>query len=118
MLEGVDRLVDLAGVRSTALTGLPHDALRPALALCDTASLAATDGDLAATGRAGRTVRLARTIGIPLRYFVAKMYHGPFLVVAERMEHIFDWCRGQRVAWQFVPEYTRMVPAHYVVELD
>jgi asparagine synthase (glutamine-hydrolysing) len=118
MLEGVDRLVDLAGVRSTALTGLPRDGLREALALCDTAALAATDGHFAATGRDGRTVRLARTIGVPLRYFVAKMYHGPFLVVAERMEHIFDWCRGQRVAWQFVPEYTRMVPAHHVVELD
>jgi asparagine synthase (glutamine-hydrolysing) len=63
-------------------------------------------------------VRLARTIGTPLRYFVAKMYHGPFLVVADRIDRIFDWCREQRIAWQFDPAYTRMLPAHYIVELD
>jgi asparagine synthase (glutamine-hydrolysing) len=80
--------------------------------------LGATDGHFAATGRDGKTVRLARTIGIPLRYFVAKMYHGPFLVVATRMDDIFAWCREQRIAWQFDPAYTRMVPAHHLVELD
>jgi asparagine synthase (glutamine-hydrolysing) len=63
-------------------------------------------------------VRLARTIGLPLRYFVAKMYHGPFLVVSDRIDRIFDWCQSQRIGWQFDPAYTRMVPAHYVVELD
>ena len=55
---------------------------------------------------------------MPLRYFVAKMYHGPFLVVSERIDRIFEWCRDQRIAWQFDPAYTRMVPAHHVVELD
>ena len=77
-----------------------------------------TDGHFAAVGRDGRTVRLARTIGMPLRYFVAKMYHGPFLVVADRMDSIFEWCQEQRIGWQFDPAYTRMVPAHYLVELD
>jgi asparagine synthase (glutamine-hydrolysing) len=46
------------------------------------------------------------------------MYHGPFLVVADRMDRIFEWCREERIAWQFEPAYTRMVPAHYIVELD
>jgi asparagine synthase (glutamine-hydrolysing) len=46
------------------------------------------------------------------------MYHGPFLVVAERMDQIFGWCQQQRIAWQFDPAYTRMVPAHHIVELD
>jgi asparagine synthase (glutamine-hydrolysing) len=99
MMEGVDRLIDLTGPRATALSG-------------------ATEGHFAVTSRDGKTVRLARTIGIPLRYFVAKMYHGPFLVVAERMDQIFAWCREQRIAWQFDPAYSRMVPAHYIVELD
>jgi asparagine synthase (glutamine-hydrolysing) len=63
-------------------------------------------------------VRLARTVGVPLRYFVAKMYHGPFLVVADRIDRIFDWCQRQRIGWQFEPAYTRMIPAHYLVEID
>jgi asparagine synthase (glutamine-hydrolysing) len=118
MLEGVDRLVDLVGTRSAGLTGASEAQIADWMAVCDLPALSATDGHFAAIGRDGRTVRLARTIGIPLRYFVAKMYHGPFLVVADRMERIFEWCREQRIAWQFDPAYTRMVPAHYIVEID
>src|SRR6185436_1682797 len=118
MLEGVDRLIDLVGPRTSALNGASQSDLLAAVGRCDAASLRATDGHFAVTARDGKTVRLARTIGIPLRYFVAKMYHGPFLVVAERMDQIFAWCREQRIAWQFDPAYTRMVPAHHIVELD
>jgi asparagine synthase (glutamine-hydrolysing) len=118
MLEGVDRLVDLVGTRSAGLTGASDAQVAEWTSRCDAESLERTDGHFAAVGRDGKTVRLARTIGIPLRYFVAKMYHGPFLVVADRMDQIFAWCREQRIAWQFEPAYTRMVPAHYIVELD
>jgi asparagine synthase (glutamine-hydrolysing) len=118
MLEGIDRLVDLVGTRSVGLTGAVDAQVAEWTARCDSTGLAETDGHFAAVGRDGRTVRLARTIGIPLRYFVAKMYHGPFLVVGERMDRIFAWCQEQRIAWQFEPAYTRMVPAHYIVELD
>jgi asparagine synthase (glutamine-hydrolysing) len=118
MLDGIDRLVDLVGTRSAALTGGSEAQVASWTAGCDVSSLGATDGHFASVGRDGRTVRLARTIGLPLRYFVAKMYHGPFLVVADRMDRIFEWCRSERIAWQFEPAYTRMVPAHYLVELD
>jgi asparagine synthase (glutamine-hydrolysing) len=118
MIEGVDRLVDLVGPRTAGLTGATAEEIVAAVGRCDTGALTRTDGHFAAVGRDGRTVRLARTIGIPLRYFVAKMYHGPFLVVSDRMDSIFDWCQEQRIGWQFDPFYTRMAPAHYVVELD
>jgi asparagine synthase (glutamine-hydrolysing) len=118
MLEGVDRLIDLVGTRSAGLTGTSEAQVTEWTARCDAEALGQTDGHFAAVGRDGKTVRLARTIGIPLRYFVAKMYHGPFLVVGDRMDRIFEWCREQRIAWQFEPAYTRMVPAHYIVELD
>ena len=118
MLEGVDRLIDLVGPRSAALIGASEADVVAAVGRCDANALRSTDGHFAVTARDGKTVRLARTIGIPLRYFVAKMYHGPFLVVAERMDQIFAWCRDERIAWQFDPAYTRMVPAHYIVELD
>jgi len=118
MLEGIDRLVDLAGTRSAGLTGASDAQVAEWTSRCDAHALERTDGHFASVGRDGKTVRLARTIGIPLRYFVAKMYHGPFLVVADRMDRIFEWCREQRISWQFEPAYTRMVPAHYIVELD
>jgi asparagine synthase (glutamine-hydrolysing) len=118
MIEGIDRTVDLIGVRSSGLTGGTEPEVVSAIRRCDTSALAETDGHFAAIARDGRTVRLGRTIGIPLRYFVAKMYHGPFLVVSDRIDRIFDWCQSQRIGWQFDPAYTRMVPAHYVVDLD
>src|SRR5262245_2323657 len=98
MREGVDRLVDLVGPRTSGLTGACTSDVVDALKTCDVSRLSATDGHFAAISRDGRTVRLARTLGIPMRYFVAKMYHGPFLVVATRMDAIFLWCREQRIA--------------------
>jgi asparagine synthase (glutamine-hydrolysing) len=118
MLEGVERLIDLTGFQASADVADARETVLRAIGTCDTAALAATGGQFAGTVRDGQTVRLARTIGVPLRYFVAKMYHGPFLVVADRIDRIFDWCQSQRIGWQFEPAYTRMIPAHYLVELD
>ena len=112
MLEGVERLANLTPSDGTRL------ALEAALVRGDAEALRAADGQFAAVARDGHTVRLARTIGVPLRYFVAKMYHGPYLVVSDRIDRLFDWCQEQRIGWQFDPAYTRMVPAHYVIELD
>ncbi len=105
MLEGVERLVNLTN------GGAVEQKL-------DIETIAKTDGHFAAVEREGKTIRLARTIGLPLRYFVAKMYHGPLMVVADRIDRIFEWCEQQQIGWQFDPAYTRMVPAHYLVEVD
>lgn len=118
MLQGIERLVDLVGVRSCALTGADNEAIATALLKRDLSALAQTDGHFAGTMREGQTIRMARTIGVPLRYFVAKMFHGPFLVVSDRMETIYDWCVSQKIGWQFDPTYTRMVPAHYLTEIE
>ena len=66
MIEGIDRTVDLIGVRSSGLTGGTEPEVVAAIRRCDTSALAETDGHFAAIARDGRTVRLGRTIGIPL----------------------------------------------------
>src|SRR5207253_1889002 len=110
--------IDLVGTRQAGLIGMSPEQVTEAVRQADAPALAATDGHFAATAREGQTVRLARTLGLPLRYFVAKMFHGPFLVVSDRIDHLFDWCQEQKIGWQFDPLYTRMVPAHYLVEID
>ncbi|MFY7952495.1 MAG: asparagine synthetase B family protein, partial [Armatimonadaceae bacterium] len=92
MLHGIERLVDLTGVRHHGQPGVDPETLKEAIRTADLATLGATGGHFAGTARDGQTVRMARTVGQPLRYFVAKMFHGPFLVVAERMETLYDWC--------------------------
>jgi len=118
MLAGVERLVDLVGPREAGLTGAPLDTIDAAVHAGDVSRLTATGGHFAAVARDGQTVRLARTIGIPLRYFVAKLFHGPFLVVADRIDRLYEYCCAEKIGWQFDPLYTRMVPAHYLVEID
>jgi asparagine synthase (glutamine-hydrolysing) len=52
-----------------------------------------------------------------MRYFLAKRQEGPALIVASRVDTIFDWLKAEGLDGQFHPSYTRMVPAHHVVEL-
>ena len=118
MLMGVERLIDLSGMRHEALTHVAPDTIQQAVQQADIATLSASDGHFATVARNDQTVRLARTIGIPLRYFVAKMFHGPILLVGDRIDTLFNWCQEQKIGWQFDPMYTRMVPAHYLVEID
>jgi asparagine synthase (glutamine-hydrolysing) len=118
MPAGVERLVDLDGPRAAGLVGASLDEVSEAVRRGDAAALAQTDGHFAAVARDGQTVRLARTIGAPLRYFVAKMFHGPFLVAADRIDRLYQFCCERKIGWQFDPLYTRMIPAHYLVEID
>ncbi|AMV38361.1 asparagine synthase-related protein [Planctomyces sp. SH-PL62] len=118
MLQGVERLDDLIGPRESGLTGATLAEVESAVDRNDLGRLAETDGHFAAVAREGCTVRLARTIGLPLRYFVAKRYHGPYLVVSDRIDRLYDYCCSLKIGWQFDPLYTRMIPAHYLVEID
>ena len=75
------------------------------------------DGQFAIMQKRGNIVRMARSIGRPMRYFLAKRAEGPCLIVAERMEQLRAALAEEGLEDQFHPSYTRMVPAHYVVEI-
>ena len=76
------------------------------------------DGQFAIMVANGKTVRMARSIGRPLRYFLAKLVDGPCLIVAERIDEIVERLTEMGIADQFHPSYTRMVPAHYIVQIE
>ncbi len=75
------------------------------------------DGQFALVACDGKDVRLARTLGRPLRYFLAKQADGPCLIVAERIDQIREQLVTLGLGDQFHPSYTRMVPAHHVLHL-
>ena len=52
-----------------------------------------------------------------MRYFLAKRQEGPALYVADRIDTLHQALANDGLANQFHPSYTRMVPAHYVVDL-
>ena len=76
------------------------------------------DGSFALLARDGKTVRMARSLDRPMRYFLAKRAEGPALIVADRIDAIFNQLKAEGLDGQFHPSYTRMVPAHYVVEIQ
>jgi asparagine synthase (glutamine-hydrolysing) len=76
------------------------------------------EGQFAIVEKVGREVFMARSIGRPMRYFLAKQVAGPLLIVAERMDEIYAYLKTLGLHKQFHPSYTRMVPAHFVVRLE
>ena len=61
---------------------------------------------------------MARSIGRPIRYFIAKRPEGPNLIIAERIDVIFDYLKKEGLDHQFHPSYTRMAPAHYITKIE
>jgi asparagine synthase (glutamine-hydrolysing) len=68
--------------------------------------------------RDGKNVRMARSLDRPMRYFLAKRAEGPALIVADRIDAIHAQLQREGLADQFHPSYTRMVPAHYLTEIQ
>lgn len=116
--EYVERLVTLLDPDQNVFLNVSTEEARTAMASGDSDQIRALDGQFALVHKEGRTVRMARSIGRPMRYFLAKRADGPCLVVAERIDEIQDFLKGEGLADQFHPSYTRMVPAHHVTELE
>ena len=49
------------------------------------------EGNFALVAQREHIVRMARSLSVPMRYFVAKQAKGPALVVAHRIEDIRQW---------------------------
>lgn len=76
------------------------------------------DGNFSIVTKVGQQVFMARSIGRPMRYFMAKQVAGPLLIVADRIDDIYGYLKELGLEDQFRPDYTRMAPAHYVTRLD
>lgn len=113
----VERLVDLIDPNANVLLNMTSEEAVAAVASGDAKRVRAIDGQFAIIQKQGNVVRLARSIGRPMRYFLAKQVAGPCLIVAERMEEIREQLERDGLGDQFHPSYTRMVPAHYLVEI-
>ena len=113
----IERLVDLVDPAANVIFNMTHAEAVARVASGDAARVREIDGQFALVSKQGKIVRMARSIGRPLRYFIAKRHEGPCLVVAERIDQICDFLRSEGLDNQFHPSYTRMVPAHYVTEV-
>ncbi len=113
----LERVVDLTDPNNNLLFNMSTEAARNLVASGDAEAVRRIDGHFAIVATAGQTVRLARSLGRPLRYFIAKRSSGPILVAADRIDAIFRYLKAEGLGDQFHPSYTRMVPAHYITEV-
>jgi asparagine synthase (glutamine-hydrolysing) len=114
----IERVVDLTEPESNLIYNMSVADARGLLFERQAESLLQIQGSFALLAKSGKTVRMARSLDRPMRYFLAKRQEGPALIVASRVDTIFEWLKAEGLGGQFHPSYTRMVPAHHVVELQ
>jgi asparagine synthase (glutamine-hydrolysing) len=114
----IERVVDLLDPSSNRIYNMSVEDARARILKGSPESVREIDGSFAVLAREGKTVRMARSLDRPMRYFLAKRHEGPALIVADRIDGIYRQLQTEGLADQFHPSYTRMVPAHYVVEIQ
>ena len=113
----VELVLNLTDPSKNRLYNMTVDEARERLARGSSEDVRGIDGSFALVARDGLAVRMARSLDRPLRYFLAKRVDGPMLVVSDRIDTIHACLRVHGLHEQFQPSYTRMVPAHHVVEI-
>ena len=115
--QTIARVVDLIDPAGNVLLNMSNEDAAAAVRSGDPEQVRRIDGQFALVQRQDHLVRMARSIGRPLRYFLAKQTAGPCLVVAERIDQLYEFLKSEGFENQFHPSYTRMVPAHHLVEI-
>ena len=114
----VSKVVDLTNHDKNIIYNMSHEEAVEVVRSGKVEAVRQIDGQFALISVEGKTIRMARSIGRPLRYFIAKQAVGPQLVIAERIDTIFDYLKKEGMDDQFHPSYTRMVPAHYITTIE
>src|SRR5256886_10148310 len=114
----IERVVDLLEPSLNRIHNMTADEARQRLLSGKPEHVGEIAGSFALPARDGKTVRMARSLDRPMRYFLAKRHEGPALIVADRIDAIYQQLKAEGLDNQFHPSYTRMVPAHHVVEIQ
>ena len=117
MNQYLERVVDLTKPADNRILNMTVEEARARILRGPAQAIREIEGSFALVAKEAKVVRLARSLDRPLRYFLAKRHEGPALVVANRIDSIWRWLRQEGFATQFHPSYTRMVPAHYTVQI-
>ena len=115
--EYIERVVDLLDTSANRIYNMSVEEARARILNGSAEEVRGIDGSFALLAREGKRVRMARSLDRPMRYFLAKRHEGPALIVADRIDAIYRQLQAEGLADQFHPSYTRMVPAHYVIEI-
>ena len=91
--EYLEQVIDLTDPASNRLINLSVEEARALLLNGPPEAVRSIEGSFALVAKKGKTVRLVRSLDRPLRYFLAKREEGPALVVANRIDRIWEWLK-------------------------
>lgn len=114
----VNKVIDLTNPEKNVIYNMTNEQAVEILRTGDSDAIRKIDGQFALVSVDGRTIRMARSIGRPVRYFIAKRPEGPNLIIAERIDIIYEYLKKEGLDDQFHPSYTRMAPAHYITKIE
>jgi asparagine synthase (glutamine-hydrolysing) len=114
----VSNVVDLTNPEKNVIYNMTHEEAVEIVRSGDVVAVRKIDGQFSLVSVDGKTIRMARSIGRPIRYFIAKRPEGPNLIIAERIDVIYDYLKKENLEDQFHPSYTRMAPAHYITKIE
>jgi asparagine synthase (glutamine-hydrolysing) len=114
----IERVVDLTEAEANQIYNLTVDEARSLLFDHPHDAIRNIHGSFSLLAKSGKNVRMARSLDRPMRYFLAKRSAGPVLIVASRIDTIYNWLKSEGLEAQFHPSYTRMVPAHHIVDIQ
>lgn len=118
VVQKLDDFVNLIDPDQNQIFNMSQDEAEKIIATGNPKEVRKIDGNFAIVTKQNQQVYMARSIGRPMRYFMAKQVAGPLLIVADRIDDIYEYLKELGLHHQFRPDYTRMVPAHYVTRLD
>ena len=84
----IDRVVNLLDPAGNILLGTSLEEATASVKRGDVEAVRRIGGQYALCEQSGKTIRMARSIGRPMRYFLAKRAEGPALIIAERIDEI------------------------------
>ncbi|MEI6048352.1 MAG: asparagine synthase-related protein [Bacteroidota bacterium] len=114
----LEKVIDLTNPEKNVIYNMTHEEAVKIVRSGDVEAVRKIDGQFSLVSVEGKTIRMARSIGRPIRYFIAKRPEGPNLIIAERIDVIFDYLKKEGLDHQFHPSYTRMAPAHYITKIE
>jgi len=116
--EYVNQIVNLCNPEKDLIYNMSREEAIELVRQGNTEKVGKIDGQFALVAVEGKTIRMARSIGRPLRFFIAKLKDGPCLILAERIDTIYKYLEKEGLEDQFHPSYTRMAPAHYITTIE
>ena len=114
----IEKVVNLLDPSKNVIYNMTTEEATEVLKTGNSARIREIDGQFALVSVEGKSIKLTRSIGRPLRYFIAKLIEGPCLIIAERIDTIYNYLKENGLDDQFHPSYTRMAPAHYITNIE